>query len=102
MLRTGVSDGLGLVPKRARRSARRRATHDEHRAARLVRDPLADAPERLQPPQPPTSDDEKIGRLGLDHEHFQRATVPLFEFGRDSLGNVTIDLITRGRHDTEV
>ena len=87
------SDGAHL----ASRSAGGRVTHDQHRTARLVGDPLADAAERLQPLQPSAADDDEIGGLGFGFEYSQSATVPLLDLGSHSVGYVAIDLITRSR-----
>ena len=65
------------------RSARRSAANDEHRAARLMGDPLADAAERLQTLQPTASDHDEVGRLGLGREQVESAAVPLLELRCD-------------------
>lgn len=86
----------------AGRSAGWRAAYDEHGAARLVRDPFADAAKRFQPSQPAAPGDDEISRLRLRSEHVEAAALPLLELGRHSSCSVAIDLIARRGDDAEV
>ena len=58
----------------------------------LVREPLAQASERLQTPKASTADNDKVGCFSCDGQRIKRARIVLLQIGRHPAGPIQIDV----------